>query len=121
MPLTPDQIHADHLREARPTPVEPEARCDRVVNNGFGEPTECGRTQPCEYHDEVAVEPDGLPLDVLARKIADRMAQSYRLSTTRAADVATALDEVIDQTGNLLGWLREYARLGAPSEDEQPR
>ena len=40
--------------EAHPTPVEPEARCDRVVNNGFGEPTECGRTMPCEYHDTTA-------------------------------------------------------------------
>ena len=25
-------------------------RCDSVVNNGMGEPTECGRTLPCEYH-----------------------------------------------------------------------
>lgn len=26
-------------------------RCDRIVNNGEGEPTECGRRLPCEYHD----------------------------------------------------------------------
>jgi hypothetical protein len=32
---------------AAPTP----ARCDRIVNNGMGEPTECGRTLPCEVHD----------------------------------------------------------------------
>lgn len=27
-----------------------EDRCDRIVNNGEGEPTECGRRLPCEYH-----------------------------------------------------------------------
>jgi len=45
----------------------------------------------------------------LALRIANRMAQSYSRSTTRAADVAKACDEVIDPSGNLLGWLREYA------------
>jgi hypothetical protein len=25
--------------------------CDRIVNNGMGEPTECGHPWPCEYHD----------------------------------------------------------------------
>lgn len=29
-------------------------RCDRIVNNGMGEPTECGRTLPCEMHDPAA-------------------------------------------------------------------
>lgn len=32
-------------------------RCDRIVNNGMGEPTECGRTLPCEYHDGGGVAP----------------------------------------------------------------
>ena len=30
--------------------LRPADRCDRIVNNGIGEPTECGRTLPCEYH-----------------------------------------------------------------------
>lgn len=36
-----------------PAPSEP--RCDRIVNNGMGEPTECGRTLPCEMHDPAAL------------------------------------------------------------------
>jgi hypothetical protein len=30
-------------------------RCDRIVNSGMGEPTECGRLLPCEYHNERSV------------------------------------------------------------------
>lgn len=36
-------------REAQGIPLIPDG-CDRIVNNGMGEPTECGRTLPCEYH-----------------------------------------------------------------------
>lgn len=37
--------------ERSATSAEPaEERCDVIVNNGMGEPIECGRTLPCEYH-----------------------------------------------------------------------
>lgn len=39
------------------TPPTDEARCDRIVNDGMGEPTECGRTLPCEYHDSDEARP----------------------------------------------------------------
>jgi len=32
-------------------------RCDRIVNNGMGEPTECGRTLPCDRHSPTVSEP----------------------------------------------------------------
>jgi hypothetical protein len=48
--------------EARSTPAE--ALCDRIVNNGMGEPTECGRSWPCEYHDTPAE-----ALDVLSNLV----------------------------------------------------
>lgn len=34
------------------TAGEPE-RCDRIINNGMGEPTECGRLLPCDVHGPV--------------------------------------------------------------------
>jgi hypothetical protein len=34
-------------------------RCDRIVNNGMSEPTECGRTLPCERHSDGAQEAHG--------------------------------------------------------------
>jgi hypothetical protein len=51
----------------------------------------------------------------LAERIVDRMAASYRLSSTRAADIAKAIDESIDRSGNLLGWLRDY--VYGPADD----
>ncbi len=43
-------------------------RCDRIVNNGMGEPTECGRTLPCDLHSEPT--PDtGLTAETLAREL----------------------------------------------------
>lgn len=47
----------------------------------------------------------------LALLIADRLAEVYNTSTAHAARVAEACDESWDRSGNLLGWLREYARL----------
>jgi hypothetical protein len=52
----------------------------------------------------------------LADLMADRLAMSYRRSTTDAADLATLLDETTDRSGNLLGWLREYVRLTARAD-----
>lgn len=46
------------------------APCDRIVNNGMGEPTECGHTFPCEYHDERSA--GAAPLDV--ERLAEAMA-----------------------------------------------
>lgn len=48
------------------------------------------------------------PLDALARKIADRISTRYRADP---AGIAAVLDEDVDRSGNLLGWLRDYARL----------
>jgi hypothetical protein len=49
----------------------------------------------------------------LAVKIADRLAARYRAVP---AAIAEACDETLDRSGNLLGWLRDYARL--TSEDQ---
>lgn len=45
------------------------------------------------------------------RKVVDRLVHCY---TSRPVDVAEACDEVIDRSGNLLGWIRSAAldRLG---------
>jgi hypothetical protein len=61
-----ERIARAALAAAAPTPD----RCDRIVNNGMGEPTECGRTLPCEVHDAPT---PAEPLDVLhlARAMAD--------------------------------------------------
>ncbi len=45
-----DAEYARSLLDA--TPVG--GRCDRIVNNGMGEPTECGRMLPCEAHERSA-------------------------------------------------------------------
>jgi hypothetical protein len=37
-------------RYGLPQPRPIEDRCDRIVNSGVSEPTECGRTLPCEHH-----------------------------------------------------------------------
>ena len=47
----------------------------------------------------------------LAAKIADRLALVYK---ERAFDLAEACDEKIDRSGNLLGWIRDYAALRTP-------
>lgn len=52
--------------------------------------------------------PSREPLSELASKVLNRMVEGYRL---RPADVATACDEQIDRSGNLLGWLREASRI----------
>ena len=50
--------------EARAASQERPQLCDRIVNNGMGEPTECGRSWPCEYHDPPQERP---PIDVERR------------------------------------------------------
>lgn len=40
----------------------------------------------------------------LMDKIATRLVEAYR---HRPCEVAAALDEIIDRSGNLLGWVRE--------------
>lgn len=63
---------------AAPTP----ARCDQIVNNGMGEPTECGRTLPCEVHDAPTSEGEheaGWPFHT-----------NEELETLRIAAIATA-------------------------------
>ena len=49
---------------ARAASQERPQLCDRIVNNGMGEPTECGRSWPCEYHDPPQERP---PIDVERR------------------------------------------------------
>lgn len=47
----------------------------------------------------------------LADLIADRLAVAYNRDVERAAKLAEVCDEVTDRSGNLLGWIREYARI----------
>ena len=47
----------------------------------------------------------------LAAKICDRLALVYKMSPE---DLAAACDEKIDRSGNLLGWIRDYAALRTP-------
>lgn len=56
--------------------------------------------------------------DDLARLIADRIATAYNLDVHRAETLAAVCDETADRSGNLLGWIREYAALATAKEAE---
>ena len=45
---------------------------------------------------------------LLAFQISRRVARAYRADSV---NVAALCDEQLDRSGNLLGWLREYAQL----------
>lgn len=61
-----------HFRISHPSEAaSPPALCDRIVNNGMGEPTECGRSLPCEYHD-MAAPPPALDVDLLRQAMQSR-------------------------------------------------
>lgn len=46
----------------------------------------------------------------LALQIADRIAENYG-NPNRMAAIAEACDKVLDRSGNLLGWIRDYVAL----------
>src|ERR1051326_403354 len=47
----------------------------------------------------------------LAELILDRIVQNYRRNPQMAASIAKSCDEVLDPSGNLLGWIREASWL----------
>ena len=55
--------------------------------------------------------------EILATLIAHRMAVAYNRGPSEAARIAAICDERLDRSGDLLGWLREYARLVRTQED----
>jgi hypothetical protein len=49
----------------------------------------------------------------LVGAIAARIVECYRL---RPSEVAKALDEAVDHSGNLLGWVRDLSRIWSGKE-----
>ncbi len=66
-PAVWNEIHTFPLAHERSAGA---ARCDHIVNNGMGEPTECGRTFPCEYHAERSAGAAPIDVEALARAMA---------------------------------------------------
>lgn len=109
-------------------------RCDRIVNNGFGEPTECGLTLPCRWHDVArAAGIDALDqvlleaahYDVLQgpkthanlRMVVDAARDAYaRRHAARAAGIDAAL-RVEYNTGRTHGWEEGHRAAGIDVED----
>ena len=60
---------------------------------------------------------EGRRAEILATLIAHRLAVAYNRSPSDSALVASLCDEGLDRSGNLLGWLREYAGLVKVQED----
>jgi len=67
--------------------------CDKC---GYAQRHDCHR---CKQSDSPAGYRDN---------VVDRLTEAYKL---HPVEVAKACDEAIDRSGNLLGWLRELARI----------
>ena len=126
--------------EARPTPVEPEARLHEdyidgqaLVNQAASVSTydpKWGRdvisieslraifTEMKSESPRLAVEPDGLPLDV------ERLARGVHAERNYAAPFGSNECDCRERARRIVSMIPAgftIARFGAPSEDEQPR